>query len=1558
MFGIERQNINGSGYEYMRFDSNDRIDLYLTLNGSNWSGKLQTHAVFKDTSAWMHVVLVCDITNSTAGDRIRLYVNGERITTFDSSSYPSTSEQTTINHTGNHNIGKISANSQYYDGYLADVYFIDGQALDPTYFGEFDEDTGVWIPKEYTNTTTTNVPITAAPTLSNGALIIKGVNNNTLQGIATSQGGNLNFWTSVDGINWSHSGAGQGPNSIGGSSVKYVGMGGAGTSNRTWASSGPDFEYALWNSDTSFDSNTGNPGNVTGLTYTAATSSNFGQNGFKLNFSNASSLGEDQSERGNDFTPANLVGLVGGADQTSVATATGALPIYSTTDTYGKSIASGPTLRSDSLAQYLQWCVPFSQGSSGQLNDLSPTGRTSATRNINGGPGSHTTAHNIFYGGSNYFSSGTSGSFSTNVWDSISASSSEFTIEFWVKLTSSSQTNGYGATIFSSRSAGNNGAGWIDIGFQGITGDKPMLRLQVSQGWDFKFNYDGSNTNAAFPVNEWTHVAVSRDSNNKVRLFGNGMLLNTQTNSGGITSNSRGLIGGHAYGSYQSNVNFYLTDVRIYTTAKYTAAFNPPYPIDIPRTSSALDRLLDTPTNTTTYSGDVIGNYATWNINDHRNLTNGPTYTLSNGALTCDMVGSANTSSTARGLCVASIQLPTSGKWFAEFDTENLSNDDFALGIASSSVKGYYNVSPSGVPGAYLLRQNGVLYHPTGQTGSESSRKYYTGDVVGVLVNFDLSTPRIAWYRNGVIVGDNTFSREINTAQGPFFFSAGTDAGGNNAYKLHANFGQRPWKYPINYSRLVIGSISTNATYNHTKLFDGDLTTYGSHSTFSSNYTWYGNLTDVTSLRVYLQSGSSIEPIKVKGNLGTVTHSIPANTSFSWVTLPLTNSGTSVEEITVFRGGSGQYIDVAAIEVNGTILVDSDADTGYKELTTQNFDDPLIEKPSKHFDAKLWTGNGGTQLIGGGIRYSDYVTGDIDSSFPAYRAFRNVTASVGVRTATANGATIVWQPPSPIAFTNSFKIWAARDGTHSGTSFTVTHAGGTTDFTSSVVTSTTQTAVDLAQVSGVTSPITKITVVSGSSNPRFSGIEVDGSMLIDSTGDGYEFDPEFAWIKSRSEPEDHSMFDTNRGATNEIRANRDIAEASYANTLTSFDSDGFTLGNSDAVNKATATYVGWGWDGGDLATISAGGLNSTIYDQSQTWSSDFTGPSGSLSYIGAMFDGNLATEVYASTHPATITWTPSNGLAYTSMRINARTQANHSNGVKYKIVGGSEVSIGTSTTATWYTLPANSTLEYIKVERPSGSNAAGLVAAVEKDGKLLVDATATPANVPQTSSTVRANKTAGFSFVTWENPTATTSVAHGLTGDAPEMILTKSRDSTQYWQVYHHKITNTQKLYLNDTSAQVSSSMWPQYPTQHEFSINDGTNDSWIAYCFSSIEGYSLISDYQSTSAKNFIYCGFKPAFLIVKKVTNSGDASYEGWIMFDSARGKYNLNQESLYANRSYVESKRGQNAAVGSTFGVDFMSNGFVFRDNATEYNRSNNLQYVFMAIAEHPFKTARAT
>ena len=135
--------------------------------------------------------------------------------------------------------------------------------------------------------------------------------------------------------------------------------------------------------------------------------------------------------------------------------------------------------------------------------------------------------------------------------------------------------------------------------------------------------------------------------------------------------------------------------------------------------------------------------------------------------------------------------------------------------------------------------------------------------------------------------------------------------------------------------------------------------------------------------------------------------------------------------------------------------------------------------------------------INDGTQWSNYVTGDIDSSNPAHKAFDGSTSDIGCRTTSAGGATIVWQPPSPIAFSSSFKIYAARDGSSSQIIFTVRHAGGTTNFSESVTTSATPAAVDLAQVSGVTSPISSITIVSAGANPRFTAIEVDNTILVD-----------------------------------------------------------------------------------------------------------------------------------------------------------------------------------------------------------------------------------------------------------------------------------------------------------------------------------------------------------------------------------------------------------------------------------------------------------------------------
>jgi len=103
--------------------------------------------VFRDYSAWTHIVLAFDTTQSTASDRIKLYVNGSQVTALDNNTYPNQNSDHKINSTDQHRLGLSQTNAAIsYDGYMAEVCFIDGSQLAPTEFGEFDEDSGIWKP--------------------------------------------------------------------------------------------------------------------------------------------------------------------------------------------------------------------------------------------------------------------------------------------------------------------------------------------------------------------------------------------------------------------------------------------------------------------------------------------------------------------------------------------------------------------------------------------------------------------------------------------------------------------------------------------------------------------------------------------------------------------------------------------------------------------------------------------------------------------------------------------------------------------------------------------------------------------------------------------------------------------------------------------------------------------------------------------------------------------------------------------------------------------------------------------------------------------------------------------------------------------------------------------------------------------------------------------------------------------------------------------------------------------------------------------------------------------
>ena len=140
----------GNPDDYITFGDNDTFIFQFYGDGSNGvnNGYLVTNRVFRDTSAWYHIVAVQDTTNGTSGNRLRIYINGVRETSFSTANYP---DQNTpgggINDDGYPLfIGQRGNNAGYFDGYMSEVCFIDGQALEPTSFGEFDEDSGIWKP--------------------------------------------------------------------------------------------------------------------------------------------------------------------------------------------------------------------------------------------------------------------------------------------------------------------------------------------------------------------------------------------------------------------------------------------------------------------------------------------------------------------------------------------------------------------------------------------------------------------------------------------------------------------------------------------------------------------------------------------------------------------------------------------------------------------------------------------------------------------------------------------------------------------------------------------------------------------------------------------------------------------------------------------------------------------------------------------------------------------------------------------------------------------------------------------------------------------------------------------------------------------------------------------------------------------------------------------------------------------------------------------------------------------------------------------------------------------
>ena len=285
---------------------------------------------------------------------------------------------------------------------------------------------------------------------------------------------------------------------------------------------------------------------------------------------------------------------------------------------------------------------------------------------------------------------------------------------------------------------------------------------------------------------------------------------------------------------------------------------------------------------------------------------------------------------------------------------------------------------------------------------------------------------------------------------------------------------------------------------------------------------------------------------------------------------------------------------------------------------------------------------------------------------------------------------------------------------------------------------------------------------------------------------GVGFQPDFTWIKQRNATNNHNLQNSAVGATKYVNSDRNIAQVTNAESLTTWGADGFTLGNLGDVNGSGNTFVSWNWKGGTTSGIATNG----------------------------------------------------------------------------------------STTIT--------------------------------------------------PSSYSFNQTAGFSILKYTgNITSGAKLAHGL-GATPSMIIIKCLDNADNWAVYNKGMDATAPedyaLMLNVTDARDNSDSYWNDTAPDSVNITLGNGDltnraaSLIAYCFAEVKGYSSFGSYTGTgdaTISPFIYTGFRPAFVVGKRLEGSED-----WNMWNDKALGYNVDNNKLYANLTTAEATADE---------IDLLSNGF---------------------------------
>ena len=220
-----------------------------------------------------------------------------------------------------------------------------------------------------------------------------------------------------------------------------------------------------------------------------------------------------------------------------------------------------------------------------------------------------------------------------------------------------------------------------------------------------------------------------------------------------------------------------------------------------------------------------------------------------------------------------------------------------------------------------------------------------------------------------------------------------------------------------------------------------------------------------------------------------------------------------------------------------------------------------------------------------------------------------------------------------------------------------------------------------------------------------------------------------------------------------------------------------------------------------------------------------------------------------------------------------------------------------------------------------------------------------------TPSAYSFNTTSGFGIYKYTGTGANATIPHGL-GVAPHLVIVKHLSGASDWEVGSTSYTSWayhQGLNLNNAESSSATCWNSTAPTSTVFSVGtngaiNGSGQTFVAYVFASIKGYSQFGKYLGNSQADgtFQYTGFRPAFVMLKKTDATSD-----WFMFDNKRQGYNPQNEGLRPNTSAAELTDDY---------MDLVSNGFKLKSTNTELNNGGS-PYIYMAFAEFPFVSSNS-